>query len=380
MNKRDFLKSCFLGSCGLALAHDMFRLFPAPGLRPGSQSEGMWKWSKEAQFYDRLAEGIKCRKCPNECLLGEGESGICRNRVVWKGQLYSIAYGNPCAVHIDPVEKKPLFHFLPGTRAFSVAAAGCNFRCLNCQNWQISQFSPKETDNYDLMPKETVDECLGGKSESIAYTYSEPTTFYEYVYDTATIAKSRGIKNILKSNGYINEKPLRKLCQVLDAANIDLKIFDDGIYRKLSSGSLDPVLKTLKVLKEEGVWLEVANLVIPSWTDDIDTIKRMSGWLASNNLGSSPLHFSRFTPLYKLTQLPLTPVSKLEKAREVAMNEGMKYVYIGNVPAHDAESTFCPKCRRMIVQRRGFAILRLDISDGKCKHCNEPIAGVWKLS
>jgi len=266
---------------------------------------------------------------------------------------------------------------MPTTLAFSIAAAGCNLRCLNCQNWQISQFSPKETKNFDLMPEKVVEQCLSTRCESIAYTYSEPTTFYEYAYDTAEIAKGKGIKNVLKSSGYINEKPLRTLCRVLDAANIDLKNFDDKLYQKLSGATLAPVLQTLKVLKQEGVWLEITNLVIPGWTDDLDMIRRMCDWLYQNGLADSPLHFSRFTPLYKLTQLPLTPVSTLEKARETALKSGIKYVYIGNVPAHTAENTYCHKCRKMIIERRGFAILVNDIVKGKCRHCGEKIPGVW---
>jgi len=381
ITKRQFLKSCTLGACGFVAGlngiESLTRNFKLCEKFDLSEDD-LWKWSKEALFYEKTDNGIQCRKCPHECLLQEGESGICRSRVVNKKKLFSIAYGNPCAVHIDPIEKKPLFHFLPTTKAFSIAAAGCNFRCLNCQNWQISQFSPKETENIDLMPEKVVEQCLKTKCESIAYTYSEPGTFYEYVYDTSKLAKSKGIKNVYKSNGYINEKPLRQLCKVIDAANIDLKNYDDGIYHKLSSGSLEPVLRTLKVLKEEGVWLEITNLLIPSWTDDLDMIKRMCEWLVKNNLHDRPLHFSRFTPLYKLTQLPLTPISTLEKAHEIAVKAGIQYAYIGNVPAHQAENTYCHKCKKMIIERRGFAILKNDIEKGKCKFCGEKIPGLWK--
>jgi pyruvate formate lyase activating enzyme len=297
--------------------------------------------------------------------------------VNYKGTLYSIAYGNPCAVHIDPVEKKPLFHFLPSTRAFSIAAAGCNFRCLNCQNWEISQVSPRETNNADLMPADVVAQCADDRAESIAYTYSEPTSFYEYVLDTATAAKNKRIRNILKSNGYINEAPLRKLCTVLDAANIDLKCFDDDVYKRLSSGSLQPVLRTLKVLHEEGVWLEITNLVVPGWCDDLGMVGRMCDWLAANGLREAPLHFSRFVPQYKLTQLPLTPVSTLEKAREIAMKAGIAYVYIGNVPGHSAENTSCHHCGKVIIERRGFSIAANHIKKARCAFCNTVIPGVW---
>jgi pyruvate formate lyase activating enzyme len=228
-----------------------------------------------------------------------------------------------------------------------------------------------------LPPERVVEECLEAKCETIAYTYSEPTTFYEYVLDTGALARTRGIHNVLKSNGYINEKPLRKLCAVLDAANIDLKSFDDAIYRKLGEARRDPVLKTLRVLREEGVWLEVTNLVIPGWTDDLETIRRMADWYCSAGLADAPLHFSRFTPLYKLAHLPATPVARLEEAREIARGAGVRYVYIGNVPGHRAESTFCPKCGKTVLGRRGYAISERHIEEGRCAYCAEAIAGVW---
>ena len=381
MDKRSFIKNCFYGICGTFIGPHFLKPFIGGAEANGSfnpNSADLWKWSKEAEFYVKNEGGVQCQKCPHECILEIGDEGFCRSRVNYTGKLYSIAYGNPCAVHIDPIEKKPLFHFLPSVRAFSIAAAGCNLRCLNCQNWQISQFSPKETENYDFMPEKVVEKCSASKCETIAYTYSEPTTFYEYVYDTAWLARTKGIKNILKSNGYINEKPLRKLCTVLDAANIDLKTFNDDVYKKIALGSVEPVLSSLKIFREEGVWLEITNLVIPGWTDDIETIKRMCGWLVENKLHEVPLHFSRFTPMYKLTQLPLTPVSTLEKARDVARSAGIQYVYIGNVPAHNAESTYCHNCGALIIERRGFTIIKNAMNNGTCGVCKTKIPGVWK--
>lgn len=336
------------------------------------------KWRREALYYGKTPQGVRCFKCPHGCTLAEGESGRCRNRVCQDGKLYTIGYGNPCAVHIDPIEKKPFNHFLPSTRAFSIAVAGCNFRCLNCQNWQISQVSPHETVNDDLPPESVVDQCLDTRCESIAYTYSEPITFYEYVLDTAKIAREKKIRNVFKSAGYINEMPLRRLCQYLDAANIDLKSYSDDIYVRLSEGKLAPVLRTLKVLREEGVWLEITNLVIPGWTDDLDMIRRMCEWLCANGLQDSPLHFSRFTPLYKLAQLPVTPVLTLENAREIALQAGIQYVYIGNVPHHEAENTYCHKCKKMIIERRGFSVLQNFVKKGRCQFCQEKIPGVWE--
>ena len=372
ISKREFLRQCAFCASGLALGVYRSNVFSI------SSNNDLGKFSKEALFYSKTADGLQCEKCPHGCLLlNDGDVGFCRNRVASSGKIYSIAYGNPCAVHIDPIEKKPFFHFHPTTHAFSIAVAGCNFRCLNCQNWQISQVSPKESDNIDLMPEEVIKACIAAKCESIAYTYSEPTTFYEYAYETAKLAKEQKIHNLWKSNGYINEKPLRQLCKVLDAANIDLKIYDEEIYKKLSSGKLTPVLRTLKVLREEGVWLEITNLVIPTWTDNFDTIKRMCEWLCANGLSDAPLHFSRFTPLYKLSQLPSTPTETLEKAHTIAKESGIKFVYLGNVAGHWAENTYCPKCKKTIVERRVFTILSNHIVKGKCKFCGERISGVW---
>jgi pyruvate formate lyase activating enzyme len=306
-----------------------------------------------------------------------GETTLCRNRVNYKGKLYTIAYGNPCAMHVDPIEKKPLYHFLPGTRSFSIATAGCNLACLNCQNWSISQASPKETRNYSLMPEKVTEQAVSNNCRSISYTYSEPITFYEYVYDSSVIARRSGIKNVLVSNGYINEKPLHDLCQVMDAANIDLKSFDENIYSKLNAGKLQPVLNSLKIFKQEGVWLEITNLVIPGWTDNLEMIRKMCDWLYQNDFQDTPLHFSRFQPLYKLNHLPPTPVAVLEKAKAIALNAGLKFVYIGNVSGSSAISTICPKCKKALVERNGFSIVNNAIKNGNCSFCGTKIPGRW---
>ncbi len=378
--RRTFNRTCLLGlgSCFLINSAASWFLERAEGnVSESFGAPGMNKWTREALFYTKTADGVQCLKCPNYCRLKSGETGKCRNRIASQGKLYTNAYGNPCAVHIDPIEKKPLFHFLPTTRAFSIAVAGCNFRCLNCQNWEISQVSPTETSNVDLMPFDVVQQCTQASCQSIAYTYSEPISFYEYVLDTAQLARGQKIKNVFKSNGFINEEPLRRLAKRLDAANIDLKCFDDDIYQRLSEGRLEPVLQTLKTLKQEGVWLEITNLVVPRWSDDLDMIKRMSQWLVANGLSECPLHFTRFMPLYKLTQLPLTPVSTLEQAREIALAAGMHYVYVGNVPGHPSENTYCYKCKKLIIERKGFFVSQKELSHGKCKYCGEPIPGVW---
>jgi pyruvate formate lyase activating enzyme len=320
---------------------------------------------------------LYCELCPIECIIRPGKKGDCRVRINDGGKLYSVNYGNPCAVHIDPIEKKPLYHFLPESSAYSIATAGCTFKCLNCQNWNISQASPEETNNYDLLPDRVIFQCQKNRCESIAYTYSEPVTFYEYMYDTAKAARKKGIKNVLVSCGCINEMPLLDLCKYIDAANIDLKSFDDNIYKKLNGGRLEPILNTLKILHREKVWLEITNLIVPQWTDDMEMIRKMCKWLVKNNLNKYPLHFSRFHPQYKLDYLPVTPVKTLEKARDIALAEGINYVYIGNVPGTKAENTYCHSCKKLLIERKGYSILNNYIKKGKCPQCGEEISGVW---
>ncbi len=341
-------------------------------------SEKLWKWSKESYYWSPTPRGVKCLICPNECVIKEGESGLCHNRVNHNGKLYSIAYGNPCTVNIDPIEKKPLNHFLPGSKTFSIGTAGCILACMNCQNSTISQVSPKETHNYDLMPDKLIADAITSRCPSIAYTYAEPISFYEYTFDSARLARQEGIKNVVVISGYINEEPLRNLCKYIDAANVDLKSFSNDVYMKLSAGALEPVLNSLRIMNELGVWLEITNLIIPDWTDDLDMIKRMCDWLAENGLSNAPLHYSRFHPEYKLAHLSATPVSVLIQAREIALAAGMKFVYIGNVPGSDAQNTNCPNCGETIIERKGYSILQKKIEKGACKNCGEKIAGVWE--
>ncbi len=370
ISKREFLKRSVSFSAG-------FIFLPCGSLSGGRDGEVEGIYKKEAMFQEETARGIMCRICPNECVLKEGELSKCNNRKVHNNKLYTLAYGNPCAANVDPVEKKPLYHFLPGSRAFSIATAGCNLVCLNCQNWTISQTSPDKTRNYDLSPSEVVEQCKTSGCRSIAYTYSEPVTFYEYAYETALLAKKAGIKNIIKSNGYINPDPLRKLCTVMDAANIDLKAITEATYLKLTGGKLQPVLDSLKIYKESGIWLEITNLVVPTWTDNKDEIKTMCKWLADNGFKNTPIHFSRFYPIHKLEQLPPTPVDMLNKAASIASEEGLKYVYTGNVPGNEISDTKCPECKTILIKRQGFRVESNTLSGGKCSKCGKVIDGVW---
>ena len=293
------------------------------------------------------------------------------------GKLYSLAYGNPCAVHIDPIEKKPLNHFYPATPIFSIATTGCNFRCLNCQNWEISQKKPEEIRHSELFPKDVVREAKSRDIPSIAYTYSEAITFYEYMYDTAKLAREAGLKNVLVSNGYINKEPLLRLAQYLDGANINLKSFDNHIYQCLNGGMLQPVLNTFKTLHRKGVWFEMTTLVVPTYVDDPEMIKRMCGWILRELGPDYPLHFLRFFPQYKLTRLPPTPIPTLEQFRELAMKEGIHYVYLGNVPGHKGCHTYCHNCGEILIERRGYFLSQFNMKGEKCKFCHTSIPGRW---
>ena len=323
-----------------------------------------------------MSKTVQCELCPNGCVLDEGQHSRCRARMNKGGVLYSLVYGKPCAVHVDPIEKKPFSHFLPGTTAFSIATAGCVLSCKFCQNWQISQARPEDTDTYDLPPDEVVRKAMFYECRSISYTYTEPTVFYEYMYDTAVIAKKYDIKNTMHSCGYINEKPLRKLSKYMNAANIDLKGFTEDFYNRICNGSLKPVLNSLVVLKQEGVWLEITNLVLPTLNDDMKTIKEMCKWIKKNLGVDTPIHFSRFYPQYKLDNLPPTPLETITEARKTAMDVGLKYVYIGNI-RHEGENTYCPKCKKMLIEREGYFVKQNNIVNGKCKFCSTSIAGVW---
>ncbi len=370
LSKRQFLKKCAYLSAGMVC-------LPGAGFIPSLPGEEQKDFRREAMFQEETARGIMCRICPNECVLKEGELSKCNNRKVIKSKLYTLAFGNPCSVNVDPIEKKPLYHFLPGTRAFSIATAGCNLVCLNCQNWTISQISPDKSRNSDLMPDKVITECKSKGCDSIAYTYSEPVTFYEYVFETATLARQAGIKNVIKSNGYIYPEPLKKLCSVIDAANIDLKAFSESTYLKLSGGKLQPVLDSLKTYRDMGVWLEITNLVVPTWTDDLVEIRKMCRWLSENGFKKAPVHFSRFYPTYKLEQLPPTPVDILNKAAQIAADEGLEYVYTGNAPGSEISDTKCPKCKSILVGRQGFRISANNLNNGKCGSCGTGIDGVW---
>jgi pyruvate formate lyase activating enzyme len=332
-----------------------------------------------ARFWEQLeGKTVACRLCPRQCVIENGARGFCRARENHDGTLYSVVYGRPCSITPDPIEKAPFYHFLPGTNRLGIATAGCNQTCKYCQNWQISQARVEDLRNYEVSPDSMVAIAQSLDLPTVCFTYSEPTVFYEYMYDIAERARAAGLKSVVVTSGYINEEPLRKLCSVVDAVKIDLKGFDEQFYRDVCSGQLAPVLNSLKVVKDCGVHLEIVNLVVPTLNDSLDEVRAMCRWI-NDNLGPDvPLHFTRFVPNYKLTGLPMTPVSTLEQAIDIAREEGLRYVYIGNVPGHPRDNTFCPACGRLLIKRLGYDVVENNIEHSKCKFCGEPIPGVWE--
>lgn len=372
MDKRRFLKVVAASGAGCLLPGSAAAHLLGPGVLEDQRG------FERARYAMATPRGVKCLLCPNECQIKEGDRGDCRCRKNKGGELFFTGYEIPCSLHVDPIEKKPLYHFLPQSRSYSLAVAGCNLACLNCQNWQISQVSPQEVNSFDLPVKAVYQQAEHYNCKSISYTYTEPIVFYEYMYDAAKAAKEHNIRNVMVSAGYINERPLRDLAPVIDAANIDLKSFSDETYMRLNAGSLQPVLRTLKILKEMGVWLEITNLVVPDWTDDMQMITKMCRWLAKEGFEEVPLHFSRFTPRYKLQHLPPTPENTLNRARQIALNAGLHYVYIGNVGSTDAAHTYCPSCGTRVIERKGYAVNIAALENGHCTSCGTAIAGVWE--
>jgi pyruvate formate lyase activating enzyme len=336
-------------------------------------------WVHEARHWKALAnKQIECQLCPRRCRVADRERGYCGVRENRDGKYHTLVYGRPVSVHVDPIEKKPLFHFLPGSNAFSLATVGCNIECRFCQNWQISQFRPEQVRGAVLPPQETARLAQKRGARSIAYTYSEPVIFYEYMHDTAVQANALGVKSVMISNGYIEPEPMRQVAEHLAAVKIDLKAFTEAFYRELCSGRLEPVLETLKLLAKLGKWIEIVVLILPTKNDSPEEIKRMSEWIRTNLGKDVPLHFTRFHPTYKVRNLPRTPLATLKRCHRIATDAGLRYVYVGNVIGDAAEHTYCPKCRTPVVERIGFTVLAKRLAHGKCAKCGQPIAGVWK--
>lgn len=334
---------------------------------------------KEAYLYDRLEnEKVRCLLCNHNCVITEGKTGICGVRENRSGILVSLVYGKVIASHCDPIEKKPLFHFLPGSRSYSIATVGCNFRCFFCQNADISQM-PSDHNRImgqDMTPEEIVEDALNTRSASISYTYTEPTIYYELAVDTARLAASEGLKNVFVSNGYMTEQCLEDMSPDLHAANVDLKAFTDEFYKEQCGAKLEPVLRTLETMKRLGIWLEVTTLLIPGLNDSKEELKEIAQFLA--NLDTDiPWHISRFHPTYRLTDIPSTPPDTIQRARDLGYEAGLKYVYTGNLPGDEGEKTFCHHCGELLIDRFGFTVTKNRIKENLCPECGSEIPGVW---
>jgi pyruvate formate lyase activating enzyme len=316
---------------------------------------------KRALFWEKRKNYVKCNLCPHNCSITEGKRGICNTRENRKGILYSMNYGRVVAMSIDPIEKKPLYHFYPGSKIFSYSCWGCNFSCDFCQNWEISQ---KETDAPIVSPNDMAKAAEG--TLGVAHTYTEPTVFYEYALEISKIVHKKGLKNVFVSNGFINKEPMKRLAPHIDAANIDMKSFDPEFYRKVCSGSLEPVMKTIELMKRRKIWVEITNLLIPGMNDDLLTIKKMCEWIAGIDPGI-PLHFSAFHPDYKMLDATPTPLKILEKAKEVGKRAGLKYIYLGNV--HYDQNTYCYKCNFPLVERDYMFVKKINMSKAICPKC-----------
>lgn len=334
---------------------------------------------REALYYEKLNDSkVKCNLCHHHCIISPGKKGICGVRENKEGTLYSLVYNKPCSYHVDPIEKKPLYHFFPGSSAFSIATVGCNFRCLHCQNYEISQM-PKEEKRifgYEITPEEMVNLALQYRCKSISYTYTEPTVFFEYAYEIARIAKENGLFNNFVTNGYIEEKPLEDISPFLDGANIDLKSFNEEFYRKVCGAELKFVLETMRTYKKLGIWVEVTTLIIPGLNDSLDELKRIARFIRDELGRETPWHITAFYPTYKLTDRPRTQPKVLREARKMGLEEGLMYVYEGNIPGSEGENTFCYQCGKLIIGRLGFSLTEYQIENSSCKSCGAKIHGV----
>lgn len=373
-SRRQFIKNSaqFCGACSLLLPLNTRESKNLNNKKPVSNLT-------EARYYEKLPNRkIKCELCPRECVIDDQETGYCGVRENHGGTYYTLVYGRPCSINKDPIEKKPLFHFLPGSYAFSIATVGCNVLCKFCQNWQISQARPDQVDSYDLPPHAIAEHASNSSCKSIAYTYTEPVIFTEYMYDCAEQGHKQNVKSVMISNGYIKAQPMKDLCTVLDAVKIDLKAFTEKFYQDMVAGHLQPVLDTLVLLKQERMWTEIVYLIIPTLNDDPKELQQMCKWIV-NELGPDvPVHFSRFYPQYRLKNLPPTPVKTLEMARKIALDSGINFAYIGNVPGHEGENTYCPGCNKIVIRRMGYQIMNNAINkNGKCQFCGHKIAGIW---
>jgi len=382
LDRRSFLMCALASGAALGageLASPASASPSAVSSQSGQQTQNDAQFAVEAKFYEKLANRkIKCKLCPRECNVGDKERGYCGVRENRGGIYYTLVHSRVCASHVDPIEKKPLFHYLPGTVAFSIATAGCNVNCKFCQNWEISQSRPEQIPADYAPPQRIAAMARQYNCPTIAYTYSEPVVFAEYLMDTADAGHEVGVRSIVVSNGYMQQDALKQAYGKMDAVKIDLKSFSDSYYAKVVTGQLKPVLDTLVTLRKMGKWTEIVYLVVPTLNDSETEFRGLAQWIKANLGPDVPLHFTQFHPEYLLKNLPITPVPTLERAKAIADAEGLHYVYIGNVPGHPAQNTYCQQCRKMVVERAGFTANSVLIrKDGTCPFCRHLIPGMW---
>jgi pyruvate formate lyase activating enzyme len=333
---------------------------------------------KEAMYYEKLKnDAVQCHLCAHQCLIAHNKRGICGVRENMKGMLYSLVYGKSIAEHVDPIEKKPLFHFMPGTQSFSIATAGCNFRCLHCQNHDISQM-PRDQGviiGKNLSPEQIVARATEAGCKSISYTYTEPTVYFEYAFETAQLASQAGLKNVFVTNGYITGEPLRDIAPYLDAANIDLKSFTEGFYKKICGAKLQPVLEAIQLYRELKIWIEITTLIIPTYNDSQHELEQIASFIKA--LGADiPWHVTAYHPTYRLDDQSRTPASTLTMAREIGIRAGLRYVYTGNIACADGENSYCYHCGELLIERYGFSITKYRLKNSLCPKCGSPLDGV----
>lgn len=387
MNRREFIKNtgCLAlcaGAAGLAgwpvsaWAEDTAPKLPGPsGPKAGPEDE---RFVRPAMFWEKIGDGrVQCRLCPRECRVPDGGRGHCGVRENRGGEYFTLVYGRVVADHNDPIEKKPLFHYRPGTMVYSIATAGCNIHCKFCQNWQISQFKPEELPAEYLPPEKVVERAKSVGSPSIAFTYSEPTIFYEFIHDTAKLAFEQGLRCVVISNGFTSPEAVRKLSPYLGAYKVDLKAFNDDFYREYCQARLDPVLTTIRTLHDLGQWVELVNLVLPTANDAEKDVRGLARWVVENVGPMTPVHFTRFHPMYKMLNLPPTPVKTLVRCHEIAREEGLKYPYVGNVAGLEQENTFCHNCGQLLIRRTGLWAVDSVVENGRCPRCQTVLPGVW---
>jgi pyruvate formate lyase activating enzyme len=320
---------------------------------------------------------VTCLLCAQACVIPAGKRGRCRARLNADGELRSLVYGRPVSTHVDPIEKKPFYHFLPGASAFSLATTGCPLRCRFCQNWELSQSSPSDLDAAYTPAADLAARAAARRTPVVAFTYNEPTVFAEYLLDVAAAASARGIRSVMVSCGFARETPLGDICRALSAVKIDLKGYSDEFYRRVCGAELQPVLRSIRQVARSGKHLEIVNLVVPSLNDSEKSLRELAAWVAGELGPDVPLHFTRFHPDYQLMNLPPTPVSTLERARDIAVARGIRYAYVGNVPGHPGNHTYCPSCHKAVILRENFFVNEMHLRNGACEYCKQKIAGVW---